>query len=348
LAKLEIEINAMKRILFLSLFFTCLTLSAQTVTGVDANQVGKTIEITYDLDRTANISLDYSTDGGRTYTTLRHVSGDVGMSITPGHKTITWDVLSEVDKFVGDNICFRVNATSGKMLITLPTGQSFTMIYVEGGSFVMGCTSEQSDCYYDERPTHRVMLDSYYIGETEVTQELWRAVMGDNPSYFRGDETKLPVEKVSWEDCQLFINKLNQLTGKNFRLPTEAEWEYAARGGKKSKSYKYNGSNTIDNVAWYDDNSGNQTHNVKTKLPNELGIYDMSGNVWEWCQDWYGSGYYANSPQANPTGPSSGSDRVFRGGSWNRYARNCRVALRNSNTPSSRGSRSGFRLILVQ
>lgn len=336
----------MKRILFLSLLFTCLTLSAQTVTGVDANQVGKTIEITYHLDRTADISVDYSTDGGRTYTTLRHVSGDVGMSVTPGHKTITWDVLSEVDKFVGDNICFRVNATSGKMLITLPTGQSFTMIYVEGGSFVMGCTSEQSDCYNAERPAHRVTVDSYYIGETEVTQELWTAVMGSNPSYFKG--TQRPVEYVSWHDCKDFIMKLNRLTGKNFRLPTEAEWEYAARGGNKSKGYKYSGSNTIGNVAWYYENSGTRTHDVKSKIPNELGIYDMSGNVWEWCQDWFGSGYYANSPQANPTGPSSGSNRVLRGGSWINGAQSCRVANRYDTTPSSRGSGIGFRLILVQ
>lgn len=316
------------------------------VTNVDAAQVGKNILITYDLDRTADISVDYSTDGGRTYTTLRHVSGDVGMSVTPGHKTITWDVLSEVDKFVGDNICFRVNATSGKMLITLPTGQSFTMIYVEGGSFVMGCTSEQSDCDYDERPAHRVTVDSYYIGETEVTQELWTAVMGSNPSFFKG--TQRPVGNVCWHDCQDFIRKLNQITGKNFRLPTEAEWEYAARGGKKSKSYKYSGSNTIVTVAWYVYNSGGQTHNVKTKLPNELGIYDMSGNVCEWCQDWYGSGYYANSPQANPTGLSSGSYRVLRGGSWNVSAQCCRVADRGNNTPSNRRSTYGFRLILVQ
>ncbi|MBO7724073.1 MAG: SUMF1/EgtB/PvdO family nonheme iron enzyme [Paludibacteraceae bacterium] len=232
------------------------------------------------------------------------------------------------------------------MLITLPTGQSFTMIYVEGGSFVMGCTSEQSDCISDERPAHRVTVNSYYIGETEVTQELWSAVMGRNPSYYTGSQR--PVEQVSWNDCQKFINKLNQLTGRKFRLPTEAEWEYAARGGKKSKAYKYSGSNTLDNVAWYTNNSGNQTHNVKTKFPNELGIYDMSGNVREWCQDWYGSGYYANSPQANPTGPSSGFYRVLRGGSWLSFAQNCRVARRSSNTPSLSSGNVGFRLILVQ
>ena len=227
-------------------------------------------------------------------------------------------------------------------------GVPFTMIYVEGGSFVMGCTSEQSDCSDGERPTHRVMLDSYYIGETEVTQELWRAVMGDNPSKFRGDETKLPVEMVSWDDCQLFITLLNRMTGRKFRLPTEAEWEYAARGGRKSENNKYAGAPSLDYVGWYTNNSGSRTHEVKSKIPNELGIYDMSGNVWEWCQDWYGSSYYSSSPQANPTGPSSGSSRVLRGGGWNIIARCCRVANRACESPSYRRSHFGFRLILVQ
>lgn len=227
-------------------------------------------------------------------------------------------------------------------------GVPFTMIYVEGGSFVIGCTSEQSDCDDDERPTHRVMLDSYYIGETEVTQELWRAVMGDNPSSSRGDETKLPVESVSWEDCQLFITLLNRMTGRKFRLPTEAEWEYAARGGRKSENNKYAGAPSLDYVGWYADNSGSRIHEVKSKIPNELGIYDMSGNVYEWCQDWLGDDYYANSPQANPTGPSSGSFRVVRGGCWDCGAQSCRVAARTGNFPSGRYRYGGFRIILVQ
>lgn len=334
----------MKRILFLSLLYTCLTLSAQTVSDVDANQVGKTIEITYHLDRTADISVEYSTDGGRTYRPLHRVSGDVGRGITAGYRTITWDVLSELENLIAD-VSFRVNAMSGKMLITLPTGQSFTMIYVEGGSFMMGCTSEQSDCESDERPEHWVKLDSYYIGETEVTQELWTAVMGSNLSFFKGDQR--PVEHVSWSDCHDFIKKLNSLTGKKFRLPTEAEWEYAARGGKKSKAYKYSGSNTLDNVAWYTNNSGKKTQNVGTKLPNELGIYDMSGNVNEWCQDRKGWDYYSISPQANPTGPSSGLHRVYRGGSWSDNDQNCRVATRNSSELSCRIGGYGFRLVLV-
>ena len=224
------------------------------------------------------------------------------------------------------------------------SGVSFTMIAVDGGTFTMGATSEQgSDYDDDERPTHQVTLSSFAIGQTEVTQELWQAVMGSNPSNFKG--AKRPVESVSWNDCQTFITKLNQLTGKKFRLPTEAEWEYAARGGKNSKGYKYAGSNAIDDVAWYDGNSG-ETHEVAKKKPNELGLYDMSGNVWEWCQDWYGSSYYSNSPQTNPTGPSSGSDRVLRGGSWFSSAGRCRVSYRSSSYPDNRFSYDGLRLAL--
>ena len=232
----------------------------------------------------------------------------------------------------------------GNQTITI-NGVSFTMIKVEGGTFQMGATSEQgNDAYSAEKPVHSVTLSDYYIGETEVTQELWEAVMGSNPSYFDGNLQR-PVETVSWNDCQEFITKLNQLTGKNFRLPTEAEWEYAARGGNKSKGYKYSGSNTIDNVAWCDDdNSNSRTHDVKTKSPNELGIYDMSGNVYEWCQDWYGN--YSSGSQTNPKGPSSGSGRVMRGGSWHYYAQICRVSYRSSHYHNFRDSIIGFRLAL--
>ncbi len=233
-------------------------------------------------------------------------------------------------------------------------GVSFTMRLVEGGTFQMGATSEQgNDAYDNEKPVHKVSLKSYYIGETEVTQALWKAVMGSNPSYFKGDN--LPVENVSWNECQEFIRKLNQKTGKNFRLPTEAEWEYAARGGKKSKGYKYAGSNTLRDVAWfgqcngntYDNgNSGEKTHPVKGKAANELGLYDMSGNVWEWCQDWYGD--YSSGSLSNPTGPSTGKSRVLRGGCWINFAMYCRVSFRHFNLPDNRGSYFGFRLALPQ
>ena len=225
-------------------------------------------------------------------------------------------------------------------------GVSFNMIPVEGGTFTMGATPEQQDPEDDEKPTHQVTLSSYYIVETEVTQALWTAVMGNNPSHLKGDNN--PVEEVSWDDCQEFILKLNSLTGKKFRLPTEAEWEYAARGGNKSKGYQYSGSNTIDDVAWYYNNSGSKTHPVKTKQPNELGIYDMSGNVWEWCQEWYSSTYYSVSDTTNPQGPSSGSFRVFRGGSWYFNARYCRSAGRSNNAPAYRNYGLGLRLVLSE
>ena len=167
--------------------------------------------------------------------------------------------------------------------------------------------------------------------------------MGSNPSNWKGDN--LPVERVSWNDAQEFITKLNQKTGAKFRLPTEAEWEYAARGGNKCNGYKYSGSNSIDNVAWYTSNSGSKTHQVGTKSPNELGIYDMSGNVWEWCQDWYVS--YSSGSQTNPRGASSGSIRVIRGGGWGNIARECRVSVRLSNPPGYGDGNGGFRLVLV-
>ena len=220
-------------------------------------------------------------------------------------------------------------------------GVSFEMITVEGGTFTMGATSEQgSDAYSNEKPTHQVTLSSYSIGQTEVTQALWKVVMGSNPSYDKGDN--LPVEGVSWNDCQEFIRRLNQLTGEHFRLPTEAEWEYAARGGNKSRRYQYAGSDSLDKVAWYCDS---KPYPVKTKSPNELGLYDMSGNVWEWCSDWFGN--YSSGSQTDPTGPASGSYRVSRGGCWDSHSRSCRVSSRNYGTPDCEDF-VGLRLVLSE
>ena len=221
---------------------------------------------------------------------------------------------------------------------------SFTMVAVAGGTFNMG--SNDSEVYSGEKPVHSVTLSDYYIGETVVTQALWEAVLGGNPSVL--NVCSNPVEQVSYNDCIDFINKLNTLLagqlpdGRKFRLPTEAEWEFAARGGNKSKGYKYSGSNSIDAVAWYDDNSGDRTHPVKGKQPNELGIYDMTGNVWEWCSDWYNS--YSSSSQTNPKGPSSGYFRVLRGGSRGSDAQDCRVACRDFSNPSRRSLLYGLRL----
>ena len=219
----------------------------------------------------------------------------------------------------------------------------------------MGATSEQLNPDDKEKPTHCVTLSDYYIGETEVTQELWVAVMGCNPSKCKKKKQR-PVENVSWDDCQTFLQKLNALTGAHFRLPTEAEWEFAARGGMSSRGYQYSGSNNLGDVAWYNEDWGADTHTVKTKSPNELGIYDMSGNVWEWCQDWFGS--YSSSFQTNPTGPSTGSVRfsrvsnpteadfyrVYRGGAWYGSARDCRSAARGYGTPDNRDYNLGLRL----
>lgn len=224
-------------------------------------------------------------------------------------------------------------------------GVSFTMKYVEGGSFIMGVLDNEDKTYYEEITSHLVKLDSYYIGETQVTQALWRAVMGNNPSCVKGNQ--LPVEQVSWDDCQEFIKRLNSLTGKSFSLPTEAQWEFAARGGNKSRGFLYSGSNILDEVAWYDGNSNSQIHQVATKKANEIGLYDMTGNVWEWCNDWYDGDYYEYSPQNNPQGPASGDgSRVKRGCAWNCLAWCCRVPYRGSYYPDDRDYDIGFRLSL--
>ena len=230
--------------------------------------------------------------------------------------------------------------SSEKQTFTV-NGVSFNMVKVNGGTFMMGATTEQEDgADSDEYPVHQVTLSDYYIGETEVTQELWTAVMGNNPSYFTGS-AQLPVEQVSWNDCQKFITKLNSLTGQHFSLPTEAEWEFAARGGNASRGYTYSGSNDLDEVGWYIYNSSGHPHDVATKSPNELGLFDMSGNVCEWCQDWYGP--FSNEAQTNPL-VSSGSERVARSGDYGGFARSCRIGDRYYGDPSSFGRNSGLRL----
>ena len=317
-----------KLIFFLLLsVFTAVCSFGQTVSNVDAYQEGKNIIITYDTDKAGSVGDVFcSTDGGRTWgVPLKQVTGDVNKQVQAGSHRIVWDVLAEREKLAGANICFKVEVNSGRFTVN---GVSFEMVRVEGGTFRMGA--------------HSVTLSGYYIGKTEVTQALWKAVMGSNPSGFKGDN--LPVEGVSWDDCQEFIRKLNSLTGQNFRLPTEAEWEFACRGGNNSNGYKYSGSNNLGSVAWYDDNSGNKTHPVATKLPNELGIYDMSGNVWEWCSDWYGD--YSSDAQTNPKGPESGTWRVDRGGSWYYFAWSCRSSDRDYSVPAYRRSFLGLRLAL--
>ena len=208
----------------------------------------------------------------------------------------------------------------------------------------MGCTTEQGNlCRGDESPVHEVKVTSFYISKFEVSQPQYEAVMGKNPSSFENCR-ECPVESVSWADVQVFITKLNEQTGKTYRLPSEAEWEYAARGGNKSKGYVFSGSNDVNEVAWIWDNSDQKTHPVGTKKPNELGLYDMSGNLWEWCNDYYDATYYQTSPPENPKGPLISQYRILRGGSWYHNAVDSRVSSRGWKEPLALGYRRGFRL----
>ncbi|WP_339133307.1 MAG: formylglycine-generating enzyme family protein [Candidatus Electrothrix sp. GW3-4] len=229
--------------------------------------------------------------------------------------------------------------------IQLPSGPVIELRYVQGGKFMMG--DDKSE-YGDEKPAHPVRLSDFYLGKFPVTQEVWQAVMNNNPSSFKGEHR--PVETVSWEDAQEFLARLNQQTGRVFRLPTEAEWEYAAQGGRHSEGYIYAGSDRLKQVGWYEKNSGDETHEVGLLYDNELGLYDMSGNVWEWCQDWFSKEYYVACHQQgtvdNPQGPDTGSYRVLRGGGWIYYPVGCRSIYRSSNPPVYRHHHIGFRLAL--
>ena len=218
------------------------------------------------------------------------------------------------------------------------------MAYVRGGTFMMGCTPEQEgDCYDYEENVRLVTVSDFYIGKHEITQAQWKTVMGGNPSNFKGDN--LPVENVSWNDAHEFISKLNAATGREYRLPTDAEWEYAARGGRHPRGYKYSGSNNVGEIAWYEGNSEKMTHPVGTKRANELGIHDMSGNVWEWVSDWLGDS--DGEPQTDPKGPDEGTFRVIRGGGWGSYARGVRVSNYYNNAPANYYNILGFRLAMT-
>jgi formylglycine-generating enzyme required for sulfatase activity len=248
-------------------------------------------------------------------------------------------------------------SSSGKNIVFTVNGVEFEMIFVDGGTFIMGCTPEQKGCGKEEKPTHSVSLSDFYMGKYEVTQKLWHAVMGVNIRHLsnllkkdvRGEGDDYPMYYVRYSDCEEFCGKLNRLLsnelpdGYRFSIPTEAQWEYAARGGKNSRSNKYSGSNNIDEVSWYSKNSGNKTREVGLKRSNELDIYDMSGNVWEWCQDWGGN--YGKKPQTNPKGPNKGSYRVIRGGSSTCDSEYGRVSCRRFFAPSNHDY--GLRLVLT-
>ena len=305
---------------------------------VDGKKLGQSPRVFNGL-LVGNHQVEVRKDGYTTDKKSVTISEGQTMSISG---TLTSNTASSSNGYASSS---SVSSGGNEISIPVKNGITIDMVKVEAGTFMMGATSEKENPYSWEKPVHQVTLtNDYYIGKYEVTQALWQSVMGSNPSEFKGDN--LPVEQVSWNDGQEFISKLNRMTGRKFRLPTEAEWEYAARGGKKSRGYQYSGSSNISDVAWYDGNSGSKTHPVGTKQANELGIYDMTGNVWEWCQDRYGS--YVSSSQKNPTGTVRGSNRVYRGGGWDIFAWSCRLSCRNYGPPYFRYDYLGLRLVLSE
>jgi formylglycine-generating enzyme required for sulfatase activity len=360
----------------MKIHFTLLLILALALQSVQAQQIsnvratlgadGKTIEIVYDIinaqkGQIFDVKIYMSSDAGawqKLYT--GDLNGNFGKlsDTSAGNITnlrILYSPLNSVERLQAD-VKFKVTAevTNAFSNFTQTAGNtSFEMIAVKGGTFLMGSNDEESD----EKPVHTVTVSDFYIGKFEVTQKLWTEIMGSNPSNFKGDN--LPVEQVSWNDIQTFLQKLNANAstgsatgGKTYRLPTEAEWEYAAGGGQNSplskgvggiiNLTKFAGTNdesSLGNYAWYDSNSGSTTHAVGTKSPNALGIYDMSGNVWEWCNDWF-KGYPGSSGVSDYTG----SNRVIRCGSWLNCANYCRATYRGNNTPTNRNKGLGFRL----
>ena len=338
----------MKKLLILiCIMLIALPISAQQITNVKQKIENGRIVITYDLQGSVEyvyiVFLEAKNNTGKQITP-QAIAGDAGL-VRPGKtKIIYWEPQLE-----GRNV------KDWKVILSSKIENN--LIFVQGGIFQMGSNNGSND----EKPVHSVTVSDFYIGKYEVTQKKWKEVMGNNPSSFKGDN--LPVEKVSWYDAVEFCNKKSRAegltpcytgSGKNikcnfsangYRLPTEAEWDYAAQGGNNSKGYTYAGGNTIGTVAWYTDNSGNKTHPLGTKQSNELGIYDMSGNVWEWCNDWYDEDYYSRSPKDNPKGPSSSSCRVLRGGSCSDNDYYCRIAFRDSNKPDGCFYDNGFRVV---
>lgn len=293
---------------------------------------------------TVSSNISWNISSNRTWCTVSKSNGTGNESFTLNVETNTYTTERTATITIsGSEITTKINVKQQPLPAVIKNLMD-NMVYVVSGTFTMGGTS------VNDKPSHKVTLSSdYYISKYEVTQEEWEAVMGNNPSSYKG--SKRPVERVSWNDCQEFIRKLNAMTGKSFRLPTEAEWEYAARGGYKSKGYKYAGSNVINSVSWYVENSYNKgsnhpdyaTHEVGKKSPNELGLYDMSGNVREWCQDWYGN--YSSGNQKDPKGPSYGTKRVIRGGSWLSPDSFSLITYRDSSEPDSNGGSFGLRLV---
>lgn len=344
--------------------------------AVQRTDGSKIVDIYFDVadaeDDSVFIIINLSFDGGETFTfspTTVNTSGDINKIAIGRGKHIIWSAGNEELPFDGTQFAIKVQAWD-----TIPIPLNF--VFVHGGTFTMGNTYNGTS---SDGLLHQVTVSSFYIDKKEVTQQQWFDVMGTNPSHFTGDPSR-PVEQVSWYSAIAYCNKRSMseyltpcytygeygtnpdewpagwnvgahnnftcnFSDNGYRLPTEAEWEYAAKGGALSHNYQYSGSNALSTVAWFYGSSSGQTHSTGVLLPNELNTFDMSGNVWEWCWDWYDGSYYNTSPSINPTGPETGSFRVDRGGSWGDGASLCRVSLRNLYTPSGTAVSLGFRLV---
>jgi hypothetical protein len=323
--------------IFICFLIYSLGIYSQQIGNVRAEQDGNNIVVFYDLmnvpvDYLFDVSLYVAIDGKDYQGPLRSVFGDVGPDIQGGrNKKITWNVLEEWNELISTSVEFKV---VGRVY----DAKVIEMVFVEGGEYIQGSFKE-----YDEKPLHSVHVNDFFIGKYEVTQRQWKRVMGNNPSFFNYCED-CPVENISWKDIDRFIQELNRLTELNYRLPTEAEWEYAARGGNKSKGFVFSGGDDADEVAWFSGNNKQHTREPGLKKPNELGIYDMSGNVMEWCSDWYKNSYYIDAPFKNPTGPNTGTHKVIRGGSWNNPKDAIRCTNRSYSVLGGHYDDLGFRL----
>ncbi len=315
---------------------------SQNIVNIRAERVKQYIVVRYGITSTSglviyDIELYVSMDRGRNFTgPLEKVTGDVGTNIKAGpNLSISWDVLGEFESLRSDQVVFEIRAYENKVLV-------MDCIPVEGGSFKMGSRLGDNN----EKPVHQVTVNDYSICKYEVTQRQWTALMGNNPSR-NNSCPDCPVENVTYYEALDFIEKLNQAGTAKYRLPTEAEWEYAAGGGPGGEYPRFSGGNDIYSLAWYEANSGGKTKPVGRKQPNPLGLYDMSGNVLEWCSDFYNPNYYRSSPARNPNGPPSGSSRVLRGGAFNQTSVLCTIYKRQYEMPDIRSSNIGFRLVKI-
>ena len=333
----------MKRLLFIVLSIVCADiLSAQAVADVVLTQEQTRMRIDYAISSQIETYLYASRDSGKTYIPIRQLTGNYGLQTVSGRNTVYWDALGEWGEFSSDVTVKVVIPDTIRRIVIADV--PFTFVYVQGGTYMMGASDTKKKSLSDA--PHQVTVSSFYIATTEVTQRQWQAVMADKRPV---SKKNMPVNFVSYNDAQLFVQQLSNLTGMRIDIPTEAEWEYAARGGVRTRNYRFAGSNNSHEVAWIgrmptEDNDYNPINPVAKKRPNEIGLYDMTGNLYEWCRDWYAS--YDTNFKVNPEGPKQGEHRVARGGSWQNKSGECEVHSRFHFPPSNRMSDTGLRIVI--